>query len=233
LIKYSLPFYLPVCFDRVSVSPVLLLRWIWYGYTFRRIKLASCDEYAIVDPSDFAELSKYVWLADYSCGSYRIIRLVLKDKGHTTLLMHRQIMADELERRRNKSKEQLYIDHKNRDSRDNRRANLRAATHTQNASNRVKVNKKYSSIYKGVSWNKSSKKWFAVIKSNNRRMFLGYFDDEIEAAKAYDEAARKYHGEFACLNFPPPNKKGLKNLIKYWFYRGDRKDRKDLTTNEH
>jgi hypothetical protein len=203
----------------VFVSPVLLLRWIWYGYTFRRIKLANCGEYAIVDPCDFAELSKYVWWADYSYGSYRIIRFIWKDKGRTTVLMHRQIMADELKCRRRKSKKKLCIDHKNRDSRDNRRANLRVATHTQNARNKVKNNKKYCSIYKGVSWNKLRKKWFALIRANHGRVFLGYFDDQIEAAKAYDEAAKKYHGQFACLNFPPPNKKGLKNLIKYWFSR--------------
>jgi len=194
-----------------------MLRRIWYGYTFRRIKLANCDEYAIVDPCHFAELSRYVWWADYSYGSYRIIRLVWKDRGHTALQMHRQIMADELERRREKSKEQLYIDHKNRDSRDNRRANLRVATHLQNARNRVKINKKCSSVYKGVCRHKYRGTWMCQINVGKKSMHLGYFDDEIEAAKAYDAAAKKYHGQFACLNFPPPDKKGLKNLLKYWF----------------
>jgi hypothetical protein len=134
--------------------------------------------------------------------------------------MHRQIMADELKRRRKKSNEKLYIDHKNRDSRDNRRANLRVATHTQNARNRVKINKKCSSIYKGVFLHKHHKKWGCQINVGKKSIHLGYFDNELEAAKCYDEAAKKYHGEFACLNFPPPNKKGLKNLLKYWFNLG-------------
>lgn len=217
LIKYSLPFYLPVCLDRVFVAPVLLTRRVWYGYAFRRIKLANCDKYAIVDPSDFAELSKYTWWADYSYGSYRIIRLVPKGRGHTAVQMHRQIMADELARAREKSKVKLYIDHKNGNSRDNRRANLRIATHLQNARNRVKINKKCSSIYKGVCRHKYRKSWMCQINVGKKSVHLGYFDDEVEAARAYDKAAKKYHKEFACLNFPPPDKKGLKNLIKFWF----------------
>lgn len=217
MIKYAFPFYVPACLDRVCISPLLLLRWIWYGYMFRRIKLANCDKYAIVDPCDFAELSRYVWWADYSYGSYRIIRFVWKDRGHTALQMHRQIMGDELNRRTRKSKEELFIDHKNRNTLDNRRANLRVATHLQNARNRVKINKKCSSIYKGVCRHKYRERWMCQINLKGKSIHLGYFDDEVEAAKCYDEAAKKYHGEFACLNFPPPNKKGLKNLIKYWF----------------
>jgi hypothetical protein len=44
-------------------------------------------------------------------------------------------------------------------------------------------------------------KWRAQIMLNGRLIHLGYFTDPVEAAKAYDEAARKYHGEFASLNF--------------------------------
>jgi len=217
LIKYSLPVYLPVFLDRVLVSPLLLLRRVWYGYTFRRIKLANCDKYAIVDPCDFASLSKYTWLLDCEYGSRRAIRLAGTVCGHISVHMHRQILADELEAKSSALLVKLFIDHINCNALDNRRANLRIVTRMQNAKNRSKSKKKCSSVYKGVHWNKSGKKWGAMIRANRKPIYLGYFTDEIEAAKAYDEAAKKYHGEFACLNFPPPDKKGLKNLIKYWF----------------
>ena len=59
-----------------------------------------------------------------------------------------------------------------------------------------------SSKYKGFHWNKRNKKWAAQITCDHKRHHLGYFVDEIDAAKAYDKAARKYHGEFAQPNFP-------------------------------
>jgi hypothetical protein len=59
---------------------------------------------------------------------------------------------------------------------------------------------KNSSTYKGVS--KCQGKWRTCITINKERTYLGRFDSQIEAAKAYDEAARKYHGEFPELNFP-------------------------------
>ena len=58
------------------------------------------------------------------------------------------------------------------------------------------------SKYKGVHWHKNHRKWLARITFEKNTIHLGYFRNEIEAAKAYDEAAKKYHGEFASLNFP-------------------------------
>ncbi|MBN1796171.1 MAG: HNH endonuclease [Sedimentisphaerales bacterium] len=195
------------------------MRWLWYGYSFRRIKLANSNKCAIVDQADYAELSKYVWLPDCEYGSCRSIRLSGKTLGHLSIHLHRQILADELETESAKTKVKLFVDHINCNALDSRRANLRIVTRMQNAKNRSKSKKKCSSIYKGVSWHKQHRKWGAAIKVNRKSIHLGYFNDEIEAAKCYDEAARKYHGEFACLNFPPPDKRGLKNLIKYIFTR--------------
>jgi len=85
---------------------------------------------------------------------------------------------------------------------DNRSGNPREATHSQNLCHRKKRSGAKQSKYKGIYWKKNNRKWQALITFEKKRMYLGYFQNEIEAAKAYDRAARKYHGEFACLNFP-------------------------------
>lgn len=82
--------------------------------------------------------------------------------------------------------------------------NIRKATKSQNGANRklnISSNKKpKTSKFKGVSWAKASKKWMAGIGVNGKTKNLGYFTDEKDAARAYNEAALKYFGEFARLN---------------------------------
>lgn len=93
------------------------------------------------------------------------------------------------------------IDHKNNDPSDNRWQNLRLATHVENARNRGS-RAGSTSVYLGVSWAERQKKWRAEIMiSRGCRKYLGYFEDEIAAALAYDAAARAHHGEFARPNF--------------------------------
>ena len=96
----------------------------------------------------------------------------------------------------------LVCDHINGNSLDNRKANLRSATHLQNCWNARKYSQSCSSKYKGVMFYKMRQKWGATICVHGKKIFLGLFVDEIQAAKEYDEAAKKHFGEFAALNFP-------------------------------
>jgi len=90
----------------------------------------------------------------------------------------------------------FLVDHINRDHRDNRIDNLRDATPTQNQYNKVQPN---IHGYKGVTWRDRKSPWLAKIRVNGVRINLGSFATKEEAAKAYEEACLKYHGEYAQL----------------------------------
>jgi len=92
-----------------------------------------------------------------------------------------------------------HIDHRDGNPANNRISNIRIATRSQNMCNRKAAG---VSEYLGVSWYAPSSKWRAKIVTDRRQKHLGYFDDEAAAAKAYDAAAIKFHGEFARPNFP-------------------------------
>lgn len=94
-----------------------------------------------------------------------------------------------------------YVDHRNGNGLDNRRGNLRCATHAENMQN-VGIRVDNRSGYKGVCFDKRCGRWMAYINANRRRRYLGYFPSAELAAHAYDEAARDLHGEFARPNFP-------------------------------
>jgi hypothetical protein len=108
-------------------------------------------------------------------------------------MMHRAVMGVEDKR---------YVDHQNHNGLDNRRKNLRIATWEENCWNKRKPNTNSSSIYKGVMWDKRRGNWQVMIGYKGKKIFIGYFDDEQEAARAYDAKAKELYGEFAALNFP-------------------------------
>ena len=94
----------------------------------------------------------------------------------------------------------IQSDHRDTNGLNNQRNNLRPCTNLQNQRNKTcKING--TSKYKGVYWNKKSKKWDTRISVDKKRICGKSFKDEIEAAKAYDEMAKLYFGEFAYLNF--------------------------------
>ena len=89
------------------------------------------------------------------------------------------------------------VDHINRNGLDNRRSNLRLATHAQN-----EANKPPRGEYKGAYWCKKSGRWRASIRVDGRLRHMGRFATREEAARVYDDAALEAFGEFAYLNFP-------------------------------
>ncbi len=95
----------------------------------------------------------------------------------------------------------IQIDHISGNGLDNRKRNLRNATHSQNQCNKPPLDG-CSSKYMGVSWSKCSNRWRATIQSNKKLTHIGRFDSEIDAAIGYDQCAVRLHGEFARLNFP-------------------------------
>ena len=105
--------------------------------------------------------------------------------------------------------EGMIVDHKNRNKLDNTRDNLRVCTHQQNAGNRSKRRGTHSR-FAGVGFNKQYGKHFAAVYARGERFFLGYFANEVEAARAHDVKAVELYGEFAQLNFPeewPPQRR--------------------------
>ena len=178
------------------VLPVLAYRYIRHGYTFRRIPLTQ-GKYAVVDPDDYWRLSKHKWYALRNGRIFYAARSEKTDNGQKCYLpMHRAVLN---------VPNNMVVDHINRNGLENRKANLRPATHAHNMRNRAKrSDRTYNSKYKGVSQRRDRKLYEAQIRINGRPIFLGRFTDEITAAKAYDRAAQKYHGQFALPNFPYP-----------------------------
>jgi len=151
------------------------------------------NKYAIIDDEDFERVNQFKWYANYSNGYWRAVRHIKKDTGkRASQLMHRFIM--------NTSKG-MDTDHKNHNGLDNRKSNLRICTHAENMMNQLPRKRKITSEYKGVYWDRECKKWRTRIIPNNKHLHLGYFVNEITAAKMYDRKAKELFGEFACLNF--------------------------------
>ncbi len=169
---------------------MLLYRRLRYGYAFCRIPLTQ-GKFAIVDPDDYFWLSKRKWYVVKGSSTFYAVGTVFNGGKKRRLHMHREIcrVADD-----------LLVDHINRNGLDNRKANLRVATASQNALNAGR--RIGHSGYKGVWPAKEPGLWRVAIACHGKKIYLGSFRDKREAAKAYDQAAIKYHGQFANLNFP-------------------------------
>lgn len=142
--------------------------------------------FAIVDADDYEKLSQYKWQVEIK----RSVCYAHRTEGKKTISMHRQILN---------APPGMYCDHINHNGLDNRKANLRLCTPQQNSFNQ-RPRPNCTSKYKGVFWSQRASKWRAEIKHNGRIVHIGYFEDEAEAAIAYDDYAIDLFGEFAWLN---------------------------------
>lgn len=151
-------------------------------------------KYAIVDDEDYEWLNQWKWCVqkDYSLKKERYYAVRGARSGEK-ILMHRFILGVPQDKQ---------TDHRNHNGLDNRRENIRMCCGSENQFNAMKDTTSHSSTskYKGVSWNIQRQKWQAQICKNRQAIHLGQFDDEINAAKAYDRKAKELFGDFAYLN---------------------------------
>lgn len=167
-------------------------------YDIIPIKLTQ-GKFALIDANDYQEVRKYNWWVSKNGprGTVLYARAYAskfkKTSGGRTRVrsipMHRFIVGLDYDDKR-------FVDHRNGNTLDNRRSNLRICSHRENTLNRRRVNLKTG--YKGVSRRKDG--WRADISIMDGSINLGVFDSPLRAAIAYDVAAIKHHGEFALTN---------------------------------
>lgn len=157
----------------------------WYRY------VDSAGDSFIFDKDDLVLARSYTWKVNpYGYAAAK--------ENKKTLIFSRLLLA---------AGDGEFVDHINGDTRDNRKENLRLASKLENQRNmRIPIHN--SSGYKGVSYRTDRGKYRAYISIHNRLVHLGYFEKAEEAAHAYDEAARFFYGEFACVNFPQMGEQG-------------------------
>jgi hypothetical protein len=143
--------------------------------------------FALVDPEDFEELSKYRW---YAARNRRCVYACRREKGKV-VLMHRQIM---------KTPPGMDVDHINLQGLDNRKRNMRNCTRAQNGYNHRPF--WGGTGFRGVRYVERTGKYEAFLRHKGKEIPGGEFDDPIEAARARDKLAREVQGEYAWLNFP-------------------------------
>jgi hypothetical protein len=150
----------------------------------------SQGKFALVDDEDYEFLNQWKWCAHKNKNNVFYVErneLIPKRK---IIKMHRVIMNAPIG---------MEVDHIDRDGLNNQKANLRLCTQTENQRNKS-LYRNNSSGYRGVKAN--GRNWQSEIRVNGQGIYIGTYKTKVEAAQAYDLAAKKYHKDFANLNFP-------------------------------
>ena len=144
--------------------------------------------FTLIDKKDWGRVSKYKW-CKYQ--HHNTIYVRNTDRKNGKIFLHRFIIN---------AQDNDVVDHINGNGLDNRKCNLRICTNQQNIFNSCAHKDSFYSDYKGISYDRSRKKWVAQLTFNYKRVLSRRFNNEIEAAKAYNIAAIKYFGKYAYLN---------------------------------
>jgi len=166
---------------------------IWLNELGSAIIELNKGQISIIDEEDIELIASYRWSCWFPFNTFTTYAAthITVDKKRTDLRLHRLILN--LDKYDNS-----IVDHVNRWGLDNRKSNLRIATHSQNLVN-SKMHLDNTSGYRGVSRKRNG--WRATIMNSGKQIYLGYYNDPMEAAKAYDDAAKELYGEFSRLNF--------------------------------
>ena len=151
---------------------------------------------AIIDDEDSELVGRHKWHVQIKSPKKAYAISMVRSDPETpgrqrTLRMHRLILGV--------TDSSVIVDHINHNGLDNRRVNLRCVSAAENAWNRRPIHAE--SKFKGVSWCNRELKWRVYIRVRTKAIYVGLFKSEVDAARAYDEAARKHYGQYAFINF--------------------------------
>lgn len=166
------------------------------------MKLLVEEHEIVIDDDDFTKLHRVRFSSGiYWEGTIADVSWRVKHRSHTKYAV--STLGAKLELRLHRvvvdATEDVIVDHIDGNGLNCSRSNLRIATAAENARNRRKIHVA-SSRFKGVCWHSQARKWAAHIRHNGYKVYLGVFDTEVEAAKAYNAAAVRLHADFASLN---------------------------------
>jgi len=153
------------------------------------------NTFTMVDDEDYEYLNQWKWCLNEDGYATRMRQ---RSGVSKCIIMHREITKVPIG---------MFIDHKNGNRIDNQKENLRICTISENSMNRAAWLSR--DLPKGVYQRVKGGRFQAQIKVNKKNIWLGQFDTVLDAANAYDEQAKKYHGEFARLNSLEINKTNI------------------------